>query len=135
MFRHIEELRLDEKVIADGQGGLHSIVPRYLKTLSVAARREAEPSTLRVLMEESIKMIPVEFSPWAKYQVEMCIRAHNPRLNCANQRTYRLLWHRRRVDTRPAAEFPLGSCAQMHFLQAYDSGREATERQGVRLDA
>ncbi len=35
-------------------------------------------------------MIPAGFSKWAKHQIEASIRAHDMRLNCTNQRTYRL---------------------------------------------
>ncbi len=89
MFRHGQHVLLNEDVIADGAGGMQ-IVPAYLSQLPLAAREDAEPGNCRVLMDEAIKMIPPGFSPWAEAQIEAYIHAHDVRVNCAAQRTYRL---------------------------------------------
>lgn len=84
-------LRQDEDLIADGRGNAGEVVvPDYLKTLTVAQRKDCEEGLRRHLTEEAIKMIPAEWPAWPRHQVEMAIRRHDVRNNYANQRTYRL---------------------------------------------
>ncbi len=96
-YRNNQDVRIDEAVIPDGVGG-YNVVPGYLRGIPAISRLEAEPGTFRFLKEEAIKMIPATFSPWARMEMEMSIRAYDMRLNCAAQRTYR-----RGIDARLTA--------------------------------
>ncbi len=60
-YRHNQDLRLGEAVVPDGLGG-YGVVHGFLRGIPTVARQEAEPVTCRFLMEESIKMIPANFS-------------------------------------------------------------------------
>jgi hypothetical protein len=75
--------------------------------LTIVRRRECEPGLARALTELSVQMIPVDWPPWPKAQgresrsgipkappkyswnqLSLCIRRHNVRWPCSDQRAY-----------------------------------------------
>ncbi|KAK3291267.1 uncharacterized protein B0H64DRAFT_45407 [Chaetomium fimeti] len=60
-----------------------------LMAITAPQRADSEEAICLFLMEEATRVIPRDFSAWARQEIERAIRGHDMRVTCSNQRTYR----------------------------------------------